>query len=136
MFQSAVSPIRDMRGDSTINVVSTPHFPASPLLEPKSDVCRRLFENSSVESCPDGCRCQVCHYADLYGYDSWTTDSLSNGASLSNGGAFRESKKSCPDGCRCQVCHYADLYGYDSWTTDSQAECEEPENEFRWSATP
>jgi hypothetical protein len=22
------------------------------------------------ESCPDGCRCQVCHYADLYGHDS------------------------------------------------------------------
>ena len=21
-------------------------------------------------SCPDGCRCQVCHYADLYGCDS------------------------------------------------------------------
>lgn len=111
MFQSAFSPIRDMRGDATINIVSTPHFPASPLLEPKSDVCRRLFENSSVSFLSD-----------------WTTDSSSNGA-------FRESK-SCPDGCRCQVCHYADLYGYDSWTTDSQAECQEPENEFRWSATP
>jgi hypothetical protein len=94
----------------------------------KTKLCLRLFEDSSSviyssewttdsssngafhESCPDGCRCQVCHYADLYGHDSssnnWTIaiDSTSNGA-------FRES---CPDGCRCQVCHYADLYGCDS----------------------
>ncbi len=117
MFQSAVSPIRDIRGDATINIVSTPHFPASPLLEPepKSDVSTRLFENSSVSFLSE-----------------WTTDSSSNGA-------FHEScPDGCPDGCRCQVCHYADLYGDDSsWTTDSEAECEEePENEFRWSATP
>lgn len=113
MFQSAVSPIRDMRGDATVNIVSTPYFPSSPLptSEPAADskVSRRLFENSSVSFLSE-----------------WTTDSSSNGA-------FRES---CPNGCRCQVCHYADLYGYDSWTTDSQADCEEPENEFRWSATP
>ena len=117
MFQSIFSPICDTRGDSTVNIVSTPYFPASPLptSEPaaaESKVSRRLFENSSVSFLSD-----------------WTTDSSSNGA-------FRESE-SCPDGCRCQVCHYADLYGYDSsWTTDSEAECEEPENEFRWSATP
>jgi hypothetical protein len=24
---------------------------------------------ASRDSCPDGCRCQTCHYADLYGYD-------------------------------------------------------------------
>ena len=140
MFQSAFSPIRDMRGDATINIISTPHFPASPLLKASEPaVSIRLFENSSVsflsdwttdsssndafresKSCPDGCRCQVCHYADLYGYDgydSWTTDSQAECQEPENdsssNGAFRESK-SCPDGCRCQVCHYADLYGYDS----------------------
>ena len=89
MFPSAFSPIRDMKGDDTINIVSTPHFPVSPLLkeaEPaESKVSRRLFENSSVSFLSD-----------------WTTDSSSN-----------------------------------DWTTDSEADSEEePENEFRWSATP
>ncbi len=86
MFQATFSPICDMRGDDTVNIVSTPHFPVSPLLkeaEPaaESKVSRRLFEDSSVS------------------YSSeWTTDSSSN-----------------------------------DWTTDSE---EEPESEFRWSATP
>lgn len=86
MFSAAFSPICDMRGDDTVNIVSTPHFPVSPLLkeaEPavESKVSRRLFEESSES------------------YSSeWTTDSSSN-----------------------------------DWTTDSE---EEPENEFRWSATP
>jgi hypothetical protein len=96
-------------------------------------LCLRLFEDSvryssewTTDSCPDGCRCQVCHYADLYGCDSssndwttdsssndWTTDSSSNDwtTESSSNGVFHES---CPDGCRCQVCHYADLYGHDS----------------------
>ncbi len=61
MFPDAFSPICDMRGDATINIVSTPYFPASPLpttSEPSTDskVSRRLFENSS----------------------EWTTDSSSN----------------------------------------------------------
>jgi len=143
MFQSAISPIHDTKGNDTVNIVSTPYFPDSPL-PAATKLCLRLFEDSSSvnyssewttdsssngvfrESCPDGCRCQVCHYADLYGHDSssndWTTDSSSNDwttdSSLnhwtiesSSNCAFRES---CPDGCRCQVCHYADLYGYDS----------------------
>ena len=93
MFPDAFSPICDMRGDTTVNIVSTPYFPASPLptSEPLTDskVSRRLFENSSDSSSND-----------------WTTDSSSN-----------------------------------DWTTDSEAETEveeeeEPENEFRWSATP
>lgn len=93
MFQAILSPIRDMKGDDTVNIVSTPHFPVSPLLkeaepaEPaaESKVSRRLFEDSSVSYSSD-----------------WTTDSSSN-----------------------------------DWTTDSEAEEEEePENEFRWSATP
>ena len=140
MFQSAISPIRDTKGNDTVNVVSTPYFPESPLpaAAAKTKLCLRLFEDSSndwtTDSCPDGCRCQVCHYADLYGHDSplnvLTIDSSSNGA-------FRES---CPDGCRCQVCHYADLYGHDSssndWTADSEADTEETEIPFQWSATP
>ena len=92
MFQATLSPIRDMKGDDTVNIVSTPYFPVSPLLkeaepaEPAAEckVSRRLFEKSSAS------------------YSSeWTTDSSSN-----------------------------------DWTTDSEAEEEEPENEFRWSATP
>ena len=91
MFQSAFSPICDMRGDNTANIVSTPYFPVSPLpttSEPstESKVSRRLFENSSewtTDSSPN----------------DWTTDSSPN-----------------------------------DWTTDSEAE--EPENEFKWSATP
>ena len=89
MFPAAFSPICDMRGDNTVNIVSTPYFPASPLpttSEPstESKVSRRLFENSSVSFLSE-----------------WTTDSSSN-----------------------------------DWTTDSEPETEEPENEFRWSATP
>jgi hypothetical protein len=88
MFQSAISPIRDMRGDFTVNIVSTPYFPMSPALtvesRPQTQLCVRLFEDSS----------------------EWTTDSSSN-----------------------------------DWTTDSEADTvkseeQEPENEFRWSATP
>lgn len=92
MFQSAISPIRDMRGDFTVNIVSTPYFPVSPSgpKEPtKSNLCLRLFEDSSVSLLSE-----------------WTTDSSSN-----------------------------------DWTTDSEADAikpeeQEPENEFRWSATP
>ena len=66
MFPDAFSPICDMRGDTTINIVSTPYFPASPLpttSEPSTDskVSRRLFENSSVNFLSE-----------------WTTDSSSN----------------------------------------------------------
>jgi len=87
MFQSAISPIRDTKGNDTINVVSTPYFPDSPLpaAAAKTKLCLRLFEDSSSVS-----------------YSSeWTTDSSSN-----------------------------------DWTTDSEAESEESEIEFRWSATP
>ena len=63
MFQSAISPIRDTKGDDTVNVVSTPCFPVSPLpAATKTKLCLRLFEDSSSVS-----------------YSSeWTTDSSSN----------------------------------------------------------
>jgi hypothetical protein len=86
MFQSAISPIRDTKGNDTVNLVSTPYFPDSPLpAAAATKLCLRLFEDSSSVS-----------------YSSeWTTDSSSN-----------------------------------DWTTDSEAESEESEIEFRWSATP
>jgi hypothetical protein len=86
MFQSAISPIRDTKGDYTVNIVSTPCFPVSPLpAATKTKLCLRLFEVSSSVS-----------------YSSeWTTDSSSN-----------------------------------DWTTDSEAESEESEIPFMWSATP
>jgi hypothetical protein len=71
MFQSAISPIRDTKGDDTINIVSTPYFPDSPAshaiaseLEPitKTKLCLRLFEDSSVNSVSS----------------DWTTDSSLN----------------------------------------------------------
>ena len=57
----ALSPICDMKGDITVNIVSTPYFPASPLLAvqpPESKLCARLFEDDSI----------------IYSSD-WTTDS-------------------------------------------------------------
>ena len=98
MFPAALSPIRDTKGDDTVNIVSTPYFPASPLpttSEPSTDskVSRRLFENSSVSFLSD--------WTTDSSSNDWTTDSSSN-----------------------------------DWTTDSEAEPEEPEIEFRWSATP
>jgi hypothetical protein len=57
----ALSPICDMKGDITVNIVSTPCFPASPLLAvqpPESKLCMRLFEDDRI----------------IYSSD-WTTDS-------------------------------------------------------------
>ena len=56
-----LSPICDMKGDTTVNIVSTPYFPVSPLLADKpteSKLCVRLFEDDSF----------------IYSSD-WTTDS-------------------------------------------------------------
>jgi hypothetical protein len=69
MFESALSPIRDMKGDDTINIVSTPFFPASPAptLEPitnaNTKLCMRLFEETKSDSSSS---------------NDWTTDSSSN----------------------------------------------------------
>ena len=72
----ALSPICDMKGDITVNIVSTPCFPVSPLLAvqppavqppavqppavqpPESKLCVRLFEDDRI----------------IYSSD-WTTDS-------------------------------------------------------------
>ena len=88
MFQSAISPIRDTKGDDTVNIVCTPYFPDSPFpaAAAKTKLCLRLFEDSSSVS---------------YSSSEWTTDSSSN-----------------------------------DWTADSEAESEESEIPFQWSATP
>jgi hypothetical protein len=57
----ALSPICDTKGDTTVNIVSTPYFPASPLLSvqpTESKLCVRLFEDDRI----------------IYSSD-WTTDS-------------------------------------------------------------
>jgi hypothetical protein len=71
MFQSAISPIHDTKGNDTVNVVSTPCFPDSPLpaaattLQPAATkLCLRLFEDSEDSV--------------SYLSSEWTTDSSSN----------------------------------------------------------
>lgn len=58
----ALSPICDTKGDTTVNIVSTPYFPVSPPLlsvQPtESKLCVRLFEDDRI----------------IYSSD-WTTDS-------------------------------------------------------------
>jgi hypothetical protein len=58
----ALSPICDTKGDTTVNIVSTPYFPVSPPLlaaqPPDSKLCVRLFEDDRI----------------IYSSD-WTTDS-------------------------------------------------------------
>ena len=61
----ALSPICDTKGDTTVNIVSTPYFPVSPPLlavqqpeHPESKLCVRLFEDDRI----------------IYSSD-WTTDS-------------------------------------------------------------
>jgi len=70
----ALSPIRDMKGDITVNIVSTPYFPASPLLAvqpPESKLCMRLFEDESLSTplTPLTKKTNVIYSSD------WTTDS-------------------------------------------------------------
>ena len=70
----ALSPICDMKGDITVNIVSTPYFPASPLLAvqpPESKLCMRLFEDESLSTplTPVNKKTNVIYSSD------WTTDS-------------------------------------------------------------
>jgi hypothetical protein len=74
MFQSAISPIRDTKGDDTVNVVCTPYFPDSPLpaaAAVKTKLCLRLFEDSS---------------------NDWTTDSSSNDWTTDSEAELEESE--------------------------------------------
>ena len=67
----ALSPICDMKGDITVNIVSTPYFPVSPLVAvqpPESKLCMRLFEDDSLLT-PVNKKTNVIYSSD------WTTDS-------------------------------------------------------------
>ena len=67
----ALSPICDTKGDTTVNIVSTPYFPVSPLLAAKpteSKLCMRLFEDASLLT-PVNKKTNVIYSSD------WTTDS-------------------------------------------------------------
>ena len=113
-----ISPIRDVKGNTTIHLISTPQFCVSPVVkvvsevnskpepEPKiSKLCMRLFEDSTMSP--------TIIMTDLkdvnVDYSSnWTTDSDSDSESDWSGSAdFSESE---PES--------------------------EPESEFRCSATP
>ena len=75
----ALSPICDMKGDTTVNIVSTPYFPVSPLLlavQPSEcKLCMRLFEDESLLTplTPVNKKKNVIYSSD------WTTDSEPEG---------------------------------------------------------
>lgn len=115
-----ISPIRDVKGNTTIHLISTPQFCVSPVVkvvsevnskpepEPKiSKLCMRLFEDSTMS--PTIIMTDLKDVKVDYS-SNWTTDSDSDSES--------------------------------DWTTEfseSESELEsesEPESEFRWSATP
>ena len=115
-----ISPIRDVKGNTTVHIISTPHFCVSPVInskpesepepEPKvSKLCMRLFEDSTMS--PTIIMTDLKDVKADYS-SNWTTDSDSDSESDWSGSAdFSES--------------------------ESELESEpEPESEFRWSATP
>ncbi len=71
-----ISPIRDVKGDETVHIISTPHFCVSPEPEPEpkiSKLCMRLFEDSPTIIMTD--------LKDVFKVDyssNWTTDSESD----------------------------------------------------------
>ena len=84
MFQSAISPIRDTKGDDTIDIVSTPYFPDSPapavaFVALETKLCLRLFEDSSNDWTTDSS-------------SSWTTDSSSSGWTTDSEAESQESE--------------------------------------------
>ncbi len=76
-FTVAVSPIHDLKGDATFQIISTPQFCMSPVAEsePKfSKLCLRLFEEEeSTTMSPTIIINQLTNKA-IYSSD-WTTDS-------------------------------------------------------------
>jgi hypothetical protein len=110
-----ISPIRDVKGDATVHIISTPNFCVSPAPapapEPKiSKLCMRLFEDSTMSPTIIMTDFKVDYSS------NWTTDSDSGSDSESDWSGS------------------ADISDSDS---ESELETEpEPESEFRWSATP
>jgi len=85
-----ISPIRDVKGDETVHLISTPHFCMSP--EPKiSKLCMRLFEDSTMSP-----TIIMTDLKDVFKVDyssNWTTDSDSDSESDWSGSAdFSESE--------------------------------------------
>ena len=121
-FVATVSPIRDVKGDTTLQIISTPQFCMSPVVnsaanvvsepEPKiSKLCMRLFEDSTMS--PTMIMTDLKDVKADYS-SSWTTDSDSDSESNWSGSADFSDSESEPE---------------------SEPE-PEPESEFRWSATP
>jgi len=114
-----ISPIRDVKGDATVHIISTPQFCVSPAPAPEpkiSKLCMRLFEDSTMSP-----TIIMTDLKDVFKVDyssNWTTDSDSGSGSESDWSGS------------------ADFSDSDS---ESELETEtepEPESEFRWSATP
>lgn len=115
LFVATVSPIRDVKGDTTLQIISTPQFCMSPVVssaanvvsepEPKfSKLCLRLFENSTMS--PPAIMTELKDVFKVVYSSDWTTDSDSK-SDWSGSADFSESELKL-----------------------------EPESEFRWSATP
>lgn len=84
-----ISPIRDVKGDETVHIISTPVFCVSP--EPKiSKLCMRLFEDSTMS--PTIIMTDLKD-ANVDYSSNWTTDSDSDSESDWSGSAdFSESE--------------------------------------------
>ena len=112
-----ISPIRDVKGDETVHLISTPHFCMSP--EPKiSKLCMRLFEDSTMSP-----TIIITEVKDVFKVDyssNWTTDSNSESESDWSGSA-----------------DFSESVSVSVSESESESELEpESESEFRWSATP
>ena len=121
-----ISPIRDVKGDETVHIISTPNFCVSP--EPKiSKLCMRLFEDSTMS--PTIIMTDLKDVKVDYS-SNWTTDSDSDSESDWSGSAdFSESESDWSGS--------ADFSESDwSGSADFSESEPEPESEFRWSATP
>ena len=125
-----ISPIRDVKGDATVHIISTPNFCVSPAPapapEPKiSKLCMRLFEDSTMSP-----TIIMTDFKDVFKVDyssNWTTDSDSGSESDWSGSAdFSESESD-----------WSGSADFSESEPKPKLEPEpEPESEFRWSATP
>ena len=77
-FTVTVSPIHDLKGDATFQIISTPQFCMSPVAESESEpkfskLCLRLFEESTTTTMSPTI---IINKVNKTNYSSdWTTDS-------------------------------------------------------------
>ena len=116
-----ISPIRDVKGDETVHIISTPVFCVSPAPAPEpkiSKLCMRLFEDSTMSP-----TIIITEVKDVFKVDyssNWTTDSDSDSESDWSGSA-----------------DFSESVSVSVSESESESELEpESESEFRWSATP